>query len=373
MPWRQQGGRGGGPWGGGSGPTGRGPSGPASPDLEELLRKGQERFRRYVPGGVGSGRGILLIVLIGVGLWLASGFYRVQPSEQGVVLRFGEWVRTTGSGLHYHLPGPIESVITPNVTRVNRVEVGFRSASETGRGGPVRDVAEESLMLSGDQNIVEIDFSVFWVIKDAGRFLFNIRNPESTVKLGAESAMREVIGQTPIQAAFTEGRQKIEQVTLERLQKLLDAYGAGIEIRNVQLLKVDPPQPVIDAFIDVQRARQDQERTVNEAEAYARDIVPRARGDAEREIQGARAYREEIVNRAQGEAQRFIKVYDAYVVAKDVTTQRIYLETMEEVFSGMTKIIIDQAGGGGGVVPYLPLPELKMRAAPKTPSPGQSQ
>ena len=323
---------------------------------------GRIRFRRLVPGGLRGGRGLILLVVAVIGLWLLSGFYRVQPDEQGVVLRFGEWTRTTAPGLNYHLPGPIESVLTPKVTRVNRIEVGLRSVGETTRGLPVRDIEEESLMLTGDENIVDIDFTVFWVIKDAGKYLFNIRNPEATVKLTAESAMREVIGQTPIQSALTEGRNEIEQATQTRVQELLDSYGAGIEVRRVQLLKVDPPGPVIDAFVDVQRARADLERLRNEAEAYRNDILPRARGEAEKMIQDANAYREEITNRAKGEAERFIKVLQSYRASKDITTQRIYLETLEEVFRGMNKIIIDSsAQGGTGVVPYLPLPEIQKR------------
>ncbi len=375
MPWKQQGGGGSpfgggqGPWGrppGGGGGGGRGPGGPP-PDFEDMLRRGQDRFRRLVPGGLRGGRGLILLVVGAIALWLLSGFYRVQPDEQGVVLRFGEWTRTTPPGLNYHLPGPIESVLTPKVTRVNRIEVGLRSVGETTRGVPVRDIAEESLMLTGDENIVDIDFTVFWVIKDAGKFLFNIRNPEATVKLTAESAMREVIGQTPIQSALTEGRNEIEEGTQERVQQLLDDYGAGIEVRRVQLLKVDPPGPVIDAFVDVQRARADLERLRNEAEAYRNDILPRARGEAEKMIQDANAYREEITNKAKGEAERFIKVLESYQASKDVTTQRIYLETLEEVFRGMNKVIIDSsAQGGPGVVPYLPLPEIQKRAQQST-------
>ena len=377
MPWKQQGGGGGSPFGGGQGPWGRPPSGGGSgggrgpggppPDFEDMLRRGQDRFRRLVPGGLRGGRGLILLVVAIIGLWLLSGFYRVQPDEQGVVLRFGEWTRTTPPGLNYHLPGPIESVLTPKVTRVNRIEVGLRSVGETTRGLPVRDIQEESLMLTGDENIVDIDFTVFWVIKDAGKFLFNIRNPEATVKLTAESAMREVIGQTPIQSALTEGRNEIEQGTQTRVQQLLDDYGAGIEVRRVQLLKVDPPGPVIDAFVDVQRARADLERLRNEAEAYRNDILPRARGEAEKMIQDANAYREEITNKAKGEAERFIKVLESYQASKEVTTQRIYLETLEEVFRGMNKVIIDSsAQGGPGVVPYLPLPEIQKRAQQQT-------
>ncbi len=367
MPWRNQGGQGGqggpgGGWqgggnGGGGGPWRQGPGGPQPPNLEELLRKGQDRFKGLLPRVPGGGRGLLLIALVAVAFWLASGFYRVQPDEQGVVLRFGEWVKTTQPGLNYHLPSPIEAVETPKVTRVNRVDVGFRTGSEFGRSQAPRDVVEESLMLTGDENIVDIDFTVFWLIKDAGKFLFTIQRPEATVKAVAESAMREVVGKTPIQSAMTDGRLEIETSTQELIQSILDEYGAGIQITQVKLQKVDPPGAVIDAFRDVQAARADLERQRNEAEAYANDIIPRARGEAERMLQEAEGYKQQVVARADGEAQRFISVYNEFAVAKEVTTRRIYIETMEQVFRDMNKIIIDSEGGSG-VIPYLPLNEL---------------
>ncbi|BBK32499.1 membrane protease subunit HflK [Stella humosa] len=321
-----------------------------------------------MPRGFGGGRGILVVVVVLALIWLGSGFYRVLPDEQGVVLRFGEFVKTTQPGLNYHLPTPIESVLTPKVTRVNRVEIGFRAA-ETVRGSAVRQIPEESLMLTGDENIVDINFTVFWVIRNAGEFLFNIRSPEQTVKAASESAVRESIGQIPIALALAEGRREIEQNTLRLLQEVLDNYKAGILITQVQLQKVDPPGPVIDAFRDVQRARADQERLRNEAEAYRNDIIPRARGEAERLIQESEAYKQEVVARSEGDAQRFISVYTAYKVAPDVTTQRIYLETMEDVLRGVNKVLIDKNSGGSGVVPYLPLPEIARRSGqPATPS-----
>ncbi|MGQ9368459.1 FtsH protease activity modulator HflK [Azospirillum sp. A39] len=380
MPWSNQGGGGGGgPWGpppgggGGQNPWGRPPGsgggGPQPPDLEELLRRSQDRLKRAVPGGFGSGRGIAFIVLVLAVIWGLSGIYRVEPDEQGVVMRFGEWVRTEQPGLRYHLPAPIETAMTPKVTRVNRIEIGYRSASDGRRGD--RDVPDESLMLTGDENIVDIDFTVFWVIKDAGEYLFKIRDPEGTVKKAAESAMREVIGRTDLQPALTEARQQIEQQTEQLLQAMLDEYQSGIEITQVQLQKSDPPGPVIDAFNDVQRARADRERLRNEAEAYRNDIIPRARGEAERLIQEASAYREQTVALAQGDAQRFAKVFDAYSRAKDVTARRLYLETMEEILQGANKVIIDSdAQGGQGVVPYLPLNQLQPPGA--TPSPPKA-
>ena len=372
MPWTNQGGGGsggGGPWGGGGsrGPGGQGPwsRGPQPPDLEELLRRSQDRFRKIFPGGAGGRRGVILIVIIAILVWLGSGFYRVQPDEQGVVLRFGKWVRTTQPGLNYRLPYPIESALTPKVTTVNRVDVGFRTT--TAAGGGSRTVAEEALMLTGDENIVDVNFTVFWVIKDAGKFLFNIRDPEDTVKALSESAMREVIGQTKIQAALAEARRDIETSSRKLLQEVLDQYGSGIEVTQLQLQKVDPPAPVVESFRDVQRARADAERARNEAEAYSNDILPRARGDAERIIQEGEAYKQEVVARSQGDAQRFLSIYEQYRLAKDVTTKRIYLETMEDILSKTNKIIIDQKGGSG-VLPYLPLPALKGGGKPAAPS-----
>ena len=365
MPWNNQGGG----WqgGGGQGPWGGRPGGGQQPpDLEELLRRSQEKVKKIFPGGGGgiggNRKALVAIPLILVAVWLASGFYRVQPDEQGVVLRFGQWIKTTQPGLNWHIPSPIETVLTPKVTRSNRVEIGFRSATEIGRGASSREVGNESLMLTGDENIVDINFVLLWLIKDAGQFLFNIRDPEATVKAVAESVMREIIGKTPIAEATTEARGAIEVGAREQIQQILDDYGAGILVTQVQLQKVDPPAEVIDAFRDVQRAQADRERLQNEAEAFANDILPRARGEAERISQEAQAYRQEVVARADGDAQRFIAVYNEYNKARDVTTKRIYLETMEEVLRGMNKVVIDQSADGNGVVPYLPLPELERRA-----------
>src|SRR5579863_857850 len=311
------GGGGGGPWGGGRGGDGDGtppPRGPGSrpPDFEEMLRRGQDRFRRLLPGGYNMGTVVAIAIAVIVVLWLASGFYRVQPDEVGVVLRFGAYDRMTQPGLNYHLPIPIESALTPSVTRVNRTEVGYRSG-EVGASG-TRQLPEEALMLTGDENIVDINFTVFWVVKDAKNFLFNIRAPEATVKSAAESAMREIVGQTKIADALAEGRGKIEGDTQKLLQRILDSYGAGIDITQVQLAKVDPPAPVIEAFRDVQRALADRARLRNEAESYRNDILPKARGAAAQISQDADAYRAEIIARAQGDADRFIAVYKAYQV-----------------------------------------------------------
>jgi len=357
MPWSNQGG--GGDSGGGQGPWGQGPGGPQPPDLEELLRKGQDRMKRILPGGAGGGRGLLLIMVLVLAVWLGSGFYTVEPDEQGVELVFGEWISTTQPGLNYNLPAPIGQVYMPKVTRVNRVEIGYRSGTDSTRTTIQRQVPNESLMLTGDENIIDVNFVVLWIINDAGKFLFNIRAPEQTVGDAAESAMREIIGKTNAEYARAEGRREVEVRTQELLQITLDTYGAGILITQVQLQKVDPPEAVIDAFRDVQRARADRERAMNEADAYTNSIIPRARGEASQMIQEASAYKSEVVARAQGDADRFLAVYESYKVARDVTIQRIYLETMESILKGMNKIVIDGNSGSQGVLPYLPLPELK--------------
>ena len=364
-----------GPWGGGRGNGQGGPRGPQPPNFEDMLRRGQDRFRRLFPGGFSTGSGILIVVLAVFVLWLASGFYRVLPDEEGVVLRFGAFSYTTVPGLHWHWPTPIESVFTPSVTRVNRTEIGYRSSEA--RGGAVRELPEEALMLTGDENIVNINFTVFWVIDDAKAYLFNIRDPELTVKSAAESAMREVIGETPIAAMLTAGRGKIETATEQLLQQLLTDYKSGIRITQVQLQKVDPPDQVIDAQRDVQRALADQARLRNVAEAYRNGILPGARGNAVRIEQEAEAYRQQVINGAEGDAARFDSVYQAYKASRDVTAQRLYIETMEDILKHSKKIIIDKAAEGqGGVVPYLPLPSLS-GGAPSEPEtserPGTAQ
>jgi len=379
MAWKNQGG---GPWGGGGGggggprgPWGSGPQsgGPTPPDLEDLIRRSQDRLRGVLPGGFGGRGGILLIVALAA-VWMLSGFYRVNTDEQGVVLRFGKFVQLTQPGLNYHWPYPIETALTPKVTRVNRTDVGLRVLDEPRRGTTLRDVPQESLMLTGDENIVDVQYSVFWVISNAANYLFNVQQPEGTIKAVAESAMREEIGRNLIQPILTGARQAIETSVQELIQKTLDSYQSGIQITQVQLQKVDPPQQVIDAFRDVQAARADAERLQNEAQTYANRVVPEARGDAARIIQAAEAYRERVVFDASGQAARFIKIYDEYAKAPEVTRRRMYLETMERVFDGMDKVIVDSATAknGGGVVPYLPLSELG-RTAPRPASPSAQQ
>ncbi len=372
MPWSNQGG---GPWGSGGGggqkgPWGGGPqsSGPTPPDLEELLRRSQDKLKSVLPGGNLGSRGFALITLGAIVLWCVSGFFRVEPDELGVVLRFGKFTREVQPGLNYHLPYPIETALTPKALRVNKIDVGMRIVDDARRGTTVRDVPEESLMLTGDENIVDVDFSVLWRVKPTGvgDYLFNIQNPEGTVKAVAESAMREVVGRSNIQPILTGARQNIEAAVQELMQKTLDEYGAGILIQQVQLQKVDPPTQVIDAFRDVQAARADLERAQNEAQTYANRVIPEARGKAARVLQDAEAYREQTVAEAKGQTSRFNSIYDEYRKAPEITRKRMYLETMERLFAGTDKIIIDsgsQPGGGGNVVPILPLNEF-LRARP---------
>ncbi|MDA9881089.1 FtsH protease activity modulator HflK [Candidatus Pelagibacter sp.] len=358
-------GRGGSPWGSAPGGGNGSGKGPTPPDIDAIIRDIQNKINKFLPGGSKSGGkpiGLILIILLFI--WLASGLYRVGPDEQGVVLRFGKFIKTTQPGLHYHIPVPIETVETPKVTKVNRIDIGFRSERDSGfsTGGGVADVPQESLMLTGDENIVNIDFSVFWVIKDAGKFLFEIQDPEGTVKAAAETAMREVIAKSDIQPILTEGRAKIEVETQEIIQSILDEYQSGIQVTQVQTQKADPPDQVIDAFRDVQAARADMERSKNEAEAYANDVIPRARGEAAKIMQAAEAYKQQVVAASEGEASRFNSIYNEYAKAKEVTQERMYLETMEKVLADIDKVIIEK-GAGSGVVPYLPLPELGKKKA----------
>jgi membrane protease subunit HflK len=359
-----------GPWQGGG-------KSPKPPDLEEFLRRSQDRLRSALPGGNLGGRWIALIALVAVVVWGFSGFFRVDPDELGVVLRFGKYVRDAQPGLNFHLPYPIESALTPKVTRVNRVDIGMRAVEESRRGAPGLNVPEESLMLTGDENIVDVDFSVFWLIKPngAGDYLFNIQQPEGTVKAVAESAMREVVGHSDIQPILTGARQTVEVAVQDLMQRTLDHYGAGVQVTQVQLQKVDPPAQVLDSFRDVQAARSDAERAQNEAQTYANRVVPESRGRAAQVTQAAEAYREQTVAEATGQSARFLKIYDEFKKAPDVTRQRMYLETMERVFGGTDKIIIDsrtQSGSQNGVVPYLPLNELTRRPPTQPQNPPQN-
>ena len=367
MPWKNQGG---GPWGSGpKGPWGSGPQpvGPRPPDLEDLLRRGQDRLQQLLPGGYFSGLGISAILLFIVAIWLASGFYRVQSEELGVVLRFGKYVRDAQPGLNYHLPYPIETVLLPKALRVSAISIGMTLIDDpTRRGRTRRDVPEESLMLTGDENIVDVEFTVLWRIKPNGvaDFLFNIQNPEGTVKAVAESAMREVIGRSNIQPILTAARTATELGVQELMQKTLDRYGSGILVQQVQMERVNPPAQVIEAFNDVQNAKIDYERLQNEAQTYANRVVPDARGRAAQIIQVAEGYKQQAIAEARGQSARFLKVYEEYAKAKDVTRERLYLETMERILSGADKLLYDSGSSSQGVVPYLPLNELTPRRQP---------
>jgi len=357
---------GGSPWGSppGSG-NGSGKGQQRPPNIDEVIEKIQKIINKFIPGGKsGSGKPIIFGLILIIVVWAFSGLYRVLPDEQGVVLRFGKFVSTTQPGLNYHIPYPVETVLTPKVTKVNRIDIGFRSASDSGRTSGIGDVPEESLMLTGDENIVNIDFSVFWVIKDAGKFLFKIQSPVETVKAAGETAMREVIAKSNLQPILTAGRASIEVEVQDIIQSLLDEYESGIQITQVQTQKADPPDQVIDAFRDVQAARADMVRSKNEAEAYANDVIPRARGDAAKILQEAEAYKKQVVAAAEGEASRFVAIYNEYAKAKQVTQERMYLETMEKVLADIDKVIIDRKAGG--VVPYLPLPELSKKKGSDT-------
>ncbi|MEL6299880.1 MAG: FtsH protease activity modulator HflK [Pseudomonadota bacterium] len=375
-PWGQKpggGGNGGGPWGQG-GPTGGGGGGQQQPDLEEILKRGQDRFKQVAGGGV-PGPLLFLALVVGAAV---LGFYaftfRVNPNQLGVVLQFGKYERQEGPGLHFRWPYPVEQVLLPDVTARNTETIGFRGESSSGFSTiSRRDVPAESLMLTGDENIVDIDFEVLWQIDPTKRdeetgqtgaemFLFNLQNPRTTVKEVAESAMREVVGKREIQPILTGAREATERAVQALMQQTLDSYRSGVLITQVQLKQVDPPTNVIDSFRDVQAARADQERLQNEASAYANRIVPEARGEAERILQAAEAYKEQTVAEATGQADRFKKVYEEYRKAPDVTRQRLFYETMERVFGETDKVIIDTGQNGSGVVPYLPLDQLQGRS-----------
>lgn len=381
MPWNNQngggggwksggGGGGGGPWG--QGPWGQnqgGPGGGQQPDLEEILKRGQDRMKQVMRGGGGTGLPGPLLFLVGLAALGAVAFYaftfRVESFERGVVLRFGKVDRTLGPGLHLRWPSPVEEVYKPPVERQKKVEVGFRSFE--GRSSTIasRDVQEESLMLTGDENIVDIDFVVLWIIDNAENYLFKIKDPDTTVRAVSESAMREVIGKSKVSDVLAPGREPIELATKELIQKMLNNYQAGVRVEEVKIQQALPPAAVRGAFEDVIAALQDRQRAVNEAQGYANKIEPEARGEAERILQAAQAYKEQTVAEANGQASRFDQVYAEYKKAPDVTRKRMFLETMERVLGGTDKIILDQSGSGGGVVPYLPLNELGKKSGGK--------
>jgi len=377
MPWSNQsgggggwksggGGNGGGPWG--QGPWGQGGgSGGQQPDLEQILKRGQDKLKQFRQQGGAPGPLVWLLgTFAGLCALIWYGFlFQVRPDELGVVMRFGQYVRQEPPGLHFRWPYPVEEVRLPKVLNVNRTEIGIRTGGDFRRGGGMQDVQNEGVMLTGDENIVDVAFVVQWDIKDAAAYLFNIQNPENTVKEVAESAMREIVGKSKVQDVLTEKRQDIERRVKDLVQRVLDSYGAGIRVNQLQMQRAEAPAPVVDAFRDVAAAAIDQKRIQNQAEAYANKVVPEARGEAQRILQEAQGYKEKAVAEATGEADRFLKVLDEYRKAPEVTRRRMYIETMERVLTGTDKIIID-GKGGQGVVPFLPLDQLQ-RGAPAQP------
>ena len=371
MPWsNQSGGGGGGPWGqrgsGGGGPWGSGPpsgGGGAPPDLEAILRRSQDRIRDLIPGGGSMGGKVLAALL----LWLATGFYTVRPNEVGINMIFGRYTGSTSEGLRYNLPYPIGRVEKPDVKAVRTIPVGYRPGAQARS----RDVLEESLMLTADENIIDIDFDVVWQVNPARAqdFVFNLQNPQGTIKAVAESAMREVVGRRNIQAILTTEQSSVAQEVREIMQQALNAYGAGALVNVVQLQAAQPPSEVRQAFFDVNAAQQDAVRVQNEAETFASRIVPEARGEASRTVQQAEGYREQSVADASGQAARFRQVYEEYRKAPDISRERIFIETMERVFGGVDKIIVDQ--NGQGVVPFLPLNQNQRPPQPQVGAAGQ--
>ena len=375
MPWSNQGGG----WqgGGNRGPWSQGPSsgggsgGHQPPDLEELLKRGQDRFRRALPGKLNGG-GVGVIALILAIVWLATGFYQVRAGEKGVETRFGKFTKETQQGFNFHWPYPIESVTKVSVDRINTILVGYAEAGAAGRGEAYLDVPKESLMLTGDENIVDVNFAVQWNVKNAADYLFNVREPSETIKAVAESAMREVVGRnltrdpnappgqssaSLIEQLQTEKRTQTQNEVQRLIQEALDSYRAGVQVKAVLLQKVDPPREVIDAFRDVQAARANKDQASNDARRYANKVIPEARGEAQQIRKDSEAYREQVVNQATGEAKRFLAIYEEYRNAKDVTQRRMFLETMEKVLARSPKIVLDT----GGAYPLLPLGDALRR------------
>ncbi|MEQ8827590.1 MAG: FtsH protease activity modulator HflK [Parvibaculum sp.] len=365
MPWSNQNGGGGGPWGGGNngggnnqGPWGNGPQPPRGggnpPDLEELIRRGQDRLRQVLHGGGGGGSGsgssklIAGLVVLGlVGLWLTQSIYTVQPDERGVELRFGKPKdEISQPGLHM-IFWPFETVEFASIVE-----------REMSTGGSSRTGSIDGLMLSGDQNIVDVEFKLLYSVQDPAAFLFNLARPEDTLRQVAESAMREVVGRRPAQDIFRDNREAIAAEVQTIIQNGMDAFPAGIAINQVAIEDAAPPREVADAFDEVQRAEQDEDRFVEESNQYANQRLGQARGEAAQLREEASAYKDRVVNEATGEASRFISVYEEYARAPEVTRSRLYLETLERVLGGSEKVIIGQ-DGGSGVVPYLPLPEVR--------------
>lgn len=327
-----------------------------APDLDQFVRNLQQRISRLFGGPGGSSFGILLILLVVLGLWLLSGFYVVQQGERGVVLRFGALHEVNSAGLHWRFPYPIETVEKVNVEQVSTIEIGYRS---DGRGVGKTKIPREALMITGDENIIDIEFAVQYRVKHAEDFLFNVRDPEVTIAQATESAVREIVGKSTLDFALTEGRDTVAQDAQALLQRILDRYETGIEVVTVKTQKAQPPEAVKPAFDDAVKAREDQQRLINEAEAYANDVVPRARGAAARVLEQAEGYRASVVARAEGDARRFSQIAGEYAKAPAVTRDRLYIEAIEQMLSGTTKIYIDQESGNNLL--YLPLDRLQAR------------
>lgn len=323
-------------------------------------------LKAQTPGDFGFKFSWIIILLLLV--WGASGFYQVQPNEKGVVLRFGKYTETTEAGLHYHLPYPIEEVLKVNYSQERSINLGVQEAYNVRNVASIRNSGNyneaalksftESHMLTGDENIVDVNLTIVWKIDNVKDYLFNMRDPDQTVRVAAQSVLREIVGQSEMQPIITGDRGKIEDDTKEELQKVLNEFGAGIQIVRVKLQKADPPKQVVDAFNEVQRAKADMERFKNEAEAYRNEILPRARGEAAQRVQNAEAYKEAVISKAKGDAERYLSIYNAYKGGKDVTLKRLYLETMEDVLSKSSKVIVDPSSKGSNVLPYLPLDRL---------------
>ncbi|NCT41046.1 MAG: FtsH protease activity modulator HflK [Alphaproteobacteria bacterium] len=362
-PWgsnggSNKGGNGDNPWGSNRGNKGGKKDSGNDPDIDEMLRRAQDNFKGMLPENFQGAPLIGLIIIVLAALWLASGFYVVNPGENAVVQRFGKWQRTQAEpGLGYALPAPIETKTVIKVQEIKRMNIGFVDGLTRGGGNARRDLPEESLMLTSDRNIVDLDVVIQWNIKSAEEYLFNILDQENTIKKVAESAIREVVGQTDMFPIITTGRAAIAEAIQKIIQNNLDEYKSGVNITQVLIDRADVHPDVQAAFQDVQSAKQDAEDIQNRANAYREDILPRARGAAIKNIQEATGYKESTVAKATGDADRFNSVYKAYQTGKDVTRERIFIETMEDVLKNANKIIMD-SGNSQGVVPYLPLNQL---------------
>ena len=324
-------------------------NGPQPPDIDEILNNLQNKFKIGLP----KKGGITFILVLAVALWFATGIFIIDPEEQGVIKRFGAITDVVGPGPHYHMPLPIETVQIAPVTAVRRLEIGFRTI-QTGPPAKYRRVLKESLMLTGDENIIDVQFIVQYRISDLENYFYSLTNPDETVKSAAESAMREVVGDTTVTKALTVGKGIIEVTTAQLLQQTMNSYKGGIKIENVKLQDVHPPDAVKEAFKDVVSAREDREKMINDAEGYRNNLVPKARGEAAQMINNAKAYAKEKVLVATGESERFNMVYEEYKKAKDITRERILLETMASILPKVNKVIADKELGGN-VLPFLPI------------------